>query len=81
MQFLQCFSSKSEKIDNRDRFDKTETNQGSFAILAMFLLREGEPLPPVYKVFSTKPLDEGDLSGLFQPLHSYQVDMVLSIME
>ena len=41
-----------------------------------FCLREGEPLPPVFKVFSTKPLDEKDLNGLFQPLHSYQVKMV-----
>ena len=37
------------------------------------LLREGEELPPVYKVFSSKPLDEGDLRRLFQPLQSFQV--------
>jgi len=45
----------------------------SIAPLTPVDLREGEPLPPVFKVFSTKPLDEEDLSGLFQPLHSYQV--------
>ena len=33
----------------------------------------------MFKVFSTKPLDEEDLSGLFQPLHSYQVNLVFSI--
>ena len=46
----------------------------------LLFVREGEPLPPVFKVFSTKPLDEGDLSGLFQPLHSYQVKLVFSII-
>jgi len=45
----------------------------SIAPLTPVDLREGELLPPVFKVFSTKPLDEQDLSGLFQPLHSFQV--------
>merc|ERR1719347_1569610 len=45
----------------------------SIAPLTPVDLREGEPLPPVFKVFSTKPLDEEELNGLFQPLHSYQV--------
>jgi len=36
-------------------------------------LREGESLPSVYKIFSSKLLSKEDLEELFQPLHSYQV--------
>jgi len=36
-------------------------------------LREGEPLPSVYKIFSSKLLSKEDLEELFKPLHSYQV--------
>jgi len=36
-------------------------------------LRVGETLPPVYKLFSSKTLDEGDLRRLFKSIHSFQV--------
>merc|ERR1719431_1442420 len=36
-------------------------------------LREGEELPSVYKVFSTRPLAREELDPLFSPLHSIQV--------
>ena len=41
--------------------------------LDFILFRVGETLPPVYKLFSSKTLDEGDLRRLFKSLHSVQV--------
>ena len=43
--------------------------------LDFILLRVGETLPSVYKIFSSKPLDEGDLRRLFKSIHSFQVHL------
>ena len=43
--------------------------------LDFILFRVGETLPSVYKLFSSKTLDEGDLRRLFKSLHSFQVHL------